>query len=166
MAPNRTHINNETRPSNVRVKPYFIPQNKDRLSNPTRKKRDKWTPQENAKLIQLRQSGLSWKSVAAQLPGRNLVNCMMRYRKIVPNLPPFVRIDDIWTPAQDEQLLRLWFGMVDIDQIAQIMGKPLHKCNKRRLDLAGEYEHEQAEIYRTVMEEHMMKEDKVKAESE
>lgn len=41
-----------------------------------------WTEEEDQKLLQLKECGMSWDEVAERIPGRNFKMCYSRYRRL------------------------------------------------------------------------------------
>lgn len=47
---------------------------------PAAKKQSKWSPKEDAKIIQLRQDGMKWEDISKHLPGRSAISCRLHYQ--------------------------------------------------------------------------------------
>ena len=45
-----------------------------------KRKQTKWSPAENALIIQLRGSGLKWEDISKKLPGRSAISCRLHYQ--------------------------------------------------------------------------------------
>jgi hypothetical protein len=44
------------------------------------KKQSKWSPDEDAKIIELRRTGMKWEDISKQLPGRSAISCRLHYQ--------------------------------------------------------------------------------------
>lgn len=44
------------------------------------KKQSKWSPEEDALIIDLRGRGMKWEDISKQLPGRSAISCRLHYQ--------------------------------------------------------------------------------------
>ena len=44
------------------------------------KRRLKWSPEEDATIIRLRQDGMKWEDISKHLPGRSAISCRLHYQ--------------------------------------------------------------------------------------
>ena len=44
------------------------------------KKQSKWSPEEDALIIELRGSGMKWEDISKRLPGRSAISCRLHYQ--------------------------------------------------------------------------------------
>lgn len=71
-------------------------------ASPAKKeKNQKWTAQEDARLISLRGANMKWADVAARIPGRSETSCRLRYQN-------YVEKDMVWTEARKDKFARLY----------------------------------------------------------
>jgi len=56
------------------------PSEADDSSGPAKKKTQKWRPEEDAAIIELRGNGLKWKEISDQIPGRTEIGCRLHYQ--------------------------------------------------------------------------------------
>lgn len=66
----------------------------------------KWSPEEDGKIVQLRQDGLKWEDVSKQLPGRSALSCRLRYQNYLEKNP-------IWDDSGKDKLARLYERYVE-----------------------------------------------------
>ncbi|KAH6871065.1 hypothetical protein B0T10DRAFT_417737 [Thelonectria olida] len=52
------------------------------------KKQKSWSPEEDARLIRLRQGNRRWEDISQQLPGRSALACRHRYRNHLKTINP------------------------------------------------------------------------------
>ena len=51
------------------------------------KKSSKWSPDEDAKIIQLRQNGMTWEDISKQFAGRSATSCRLHYQNYIEKHP-------------------------------------------------------------------------------
>lgn len=44
------------------------------------KKQSKWSPEEDALIIELRGGGMKWEDISTRLPGRSAISCRLHYQ--------------------------------------------------------------------------------------
>lgn len=54
---------------------------------PQKRRNIKWTPKEDATMIELRRNGVKWEDIAKQLPGRSALSCRLRYQNYSDKRP-------------------------------------------------------------------------------
>lgn len=57
-----------------------LPADERTLRSPIAKKLAKWSPMEDAKIIQLRGKGMKWEDCRKELPGRSAIACRLHYQ--------------------------------------------------------------------------------------
>lgn len=79
------HVNHSPQQSSLAA--VSLPSNKraaedDDLSRPAAKKRhqQKWSPEEDSRIIELRGSGMKWAEIKNHLPGRTEIGCRLHYQ--------------------------------------------------------------------------------------
>ena len=65
------------------------------------KKQSKWSPDEDAKIIQLRGEGLKWEDISKQLPGRSAISCRLHYQN-------YLERRSEWDEDRKNKLARLY----------------------------------------------------------
>ena len=65
------------------------------------KKQSKWSPEEDAKIIQLRGDGLKWEDISKQLPGRSAISCRLHYQN-------YLERKSEWDEDRKNKLARLY----------------------------------------------------------
>jgi hypothetical protein len=65
------------------------------------KKQSKWSPDEDALIIELRGSGMKWEDISKRLPGRSAISCRLHYQNYLER-----RSD--WDEDRKNKLARLY----------------------------------------------------------
>ncbi|KAL2401683.1 hypothetical protein ABEF93_007878 [Exophiala dermatitidis] len=65
------------------------------------KKQSKWSPEEDAKIIQLRQDGMKWEDISKHLPGRSAISCRLHYQN-------YLERRSEWDEDRKNKLARLY----------------------------------------------------------
>jgi hypothetical protein len=74
------------------------------LSHPSAspaKKQSKWTPEEDALIIDLRGSGMKWEDISKRLPGRSAISCRLHYQN-------YLERRSEWDEERKNRLARLY----------------------------------------------------------
>lgn len=71
------------------------------------KKQSKWTPQEDALVVQLRGMGKKWNDISNALPGRSAISCRLHYQNYLERRPE-------WDEERKDLLANL-YEKYDID---------------------------------------------------
>ena len=79
------------RPSGTQIHP---------LESPA-KKQSKWSPEEDAKIIQLRGEGMKWEDISRHLPGRSAISCRLHYQN-------YLERRSEWDEDRKNKLARLY----------------------------------------------------------
>ena len=88
-------------------------------------RKDGWSAEHDAKMLELRASGLAWKEIASRL-GRTDQGCCARYRKLVPREQRKHYVRPVrWTAEAELMLKQLIEEGRKARQIASFMGKDL-----------------------------------------
>ena len=69
--------------------------------NQPAKKQSKWSPQENAVVIELRGAGMKWDDVSKRLPGRSPISCRLHYQN-------YLERRSEWDEERKDKLARLY----------------------------------------------------------
>jgi hypothetical protein len=69
-------------------------------SSPARKQ-TKWTPEEDALIIELRGRGEKWEAISKMLPGRSAISCRLHYQNYLERRPE-------WDEDMKDRLARLY----------------------------------------------------------
>ncbi|RFU32667.1 hypothetical protein B7463_g3650, partial [Scytalidium lignicola] len=80
------------------------------------KKQSKWTPEEDAVIIELRGSGMKWDDISKRLPGRSAISCRLHYQN-------YLERRSEWDEDRKNKLARL-FKPEMWAKIAEEMGVP------------------------------------------
>ena len=72
-----------------------------RAASSPAKKQSKWTPEEDALLIELRGQGTKWDDISLQLPGRSALSCRLHYQNYLERRPE-------WDEEKIDKLARLY----------------------------------------------------------
>ncbi|OAL25893.1 hypothetical protein AYO22_04520 [Fonsecaea multimorphosa] len=70
------------------------------------KKQSKWSPEEDAKIIQLRQDGMKWEDISKHLPGRSAISCRLHYQN-------YLERRSEWDEDRKNKLARLYERYVE-----------------------------------------------------
>ncbi|KLJ10126.1 hypothetical protein EMPG_14481 [Blastomyces silverae] len=83
------------------------------------KKQSKWSPEEDALIIELRGSGLKWEDISKKLPGRSALSCRLHYQN-------YLERRSEWDEDRKNKLARLYerFKADMWSKIALEMGVP------------------------------------------
>lgn len=65
------------------------------------KKQSKWTPEEDAVIIELRGSGMKWDDISKRLPGRSAISCRLHYQN-------YLERRSEWDEDRKNKLARLY----------------------------------------------------------
>ena len=65
------------------------------------KKQSKWTPSEDALIIDLRGSGMKWEDISKRLPGRSAISCRLHYQN-------YLERRSEWDEEKKNRLARLY----------------------------------------------------------
>ncbi|KAI4134211.1 MAG: hypothetical protein LQ347_001722 [Umbilicaria vellea] len=65
------------------------------------KKQSKWTPEEDALIIDLRGSGMKWEDISKRLPGRSAISCRLHYQN-------YLERRSEWDEERKNRLARLY----------------------------------------------------------
>jgi hypothetical protein len=65
------------------------------------KKQSKWTPEEDALIIELRGSGMKWEDISKRLPGRSAISCRLHYQN-------YLERRSEWDEERKNRLARLY----------------------------------------------------------
>lgn len=70
------------------------------------KKQSKWSPDEDAKIIELRGNGMKWEDISKQLPGRSAISCRLHYQN-------YLERRSEWDEDRKNKLARLYERYVE-----------------------------------------------------
>ena len=65
------------------------------------KKQSKWSPEEDALIIELRGSGMKWEDISKQLPGRSAISCRLHYQN-------YLERRSEWSEERKDKLAQLY----------------------------------------------------------
>lgn len=65
------------------------------------KKQSKWSPEEDARIIQLRGDGMKWEDISKHLPGRSAISCRLHYQN-------YLERRSEWDEDRKNKLARLY----------------------------------------------------------
>jgi hypothetical protein len=65
------------------------------------KKQSKWSPEEDALIIELRGSGMKWDDISKRLPGRSSISCRLHYQN-------YLERRSEWDEERKNKLARLY----------------------------------------------------------
>ena len=68
---------------------------------PTSKRQSKWSPEEDALIIELRGSGMKWEDISKRLPGRSAISCRLHYQN-------YLERRSEWDDDKKDKLARLY----------------------------------------------------------
>ena len=82
------------------------PTKRQRANSPTvqpspAKRQSKWTPEEDAIIIELRGSGMKWEDISKRLPGRSAISCRLHYQN-------YLERRSEWDEEKKNRLARLY----------------------------------------------------------
>ena len=77
------------------------PPDKPHASASPAKKQSKWTPEEDALIIQLRGAGMRWEEISRHLPGRSMTSARLHYQNYLEKKCP-------WDEEKSNKLARLY----------------------------------------------------------
>lgn len=92
-----------TRPASAGV-PSSIPAKRLQGAHPAEspaKKQSKWSPEEDALIIELRGSGMKWEDISKRLPGRSAISCRLHYQN-------YLERRSEWDEDRKNKLARLY----------------------------------------------------------
>lgn len=69
--------------------------------NSAARKQSKWSPEEDALIIQLRGSGMKWDDISKKLPGRSPISCRLHYQN-------YLERRSMWDDEKKTKLARLY----------------------------------------------------------
>ncbi|OHF00405.1 MYB DNA-binding domain-containing protein [Colletotrichum orchidophilum] len=78
------------------------------------KKQSKWSPEEDALIIELRGSGMKWEDISKRLPGRSAISCRLHYQN-------YLERRSEWDEERKNKLARLY----ERYDLSPILWKPL-----------------------------------------
>ena len=78
----------------------------DFSSHSPAKKQSKWSPEEDSKIIQLRQDGMKWEDISKHLPGRSPIGCRLHYQN-------FLERRSEWNEDRKNKFARLYERYVE-----------------------------------------------------
>lgn len=96
----------ERRHSAMKKRSKCVSVNSQDESQVQKEKKLKWSPEEDGKIVQLRQDGLKWEDVSKQLPSRSPVSCRLRYQNYLEKNP-------IWDDSKMNKLARVYERYVE-----------------------------------------------------
>jgi hypothetical protein len=70
-------------------------------SAPPAKRQSKWTPEEDALIIELRGGGMKWEEISKRLPGRSAISCRLHYQN-------YLERRSEWDEERKNRLARLY----------------------------------------------------------
>jgi len=65
------------------------------------KKQSKWSPEEDALIIDLRGGGMKWEDISKRLPGRSAISCRLHYQN-------YLERRSEWDEERKNKLARLY----------------------------------------------------------
>jgi Myb-like DNA-binding domain len=96
-----------TPPVHVRPpSPHRVPSKRSAPSGPATsappaKRQSKWTPEEDALIIELRGGGMKWEEISKRLPGRSAISCRLHYQN-------YLERRSEWDEERKNRLARLY----------------------------------------------------------
>ncbi|KAI5245811.1 hypothetical protein E4T43_02986 [Aureobasidium subglaciale] len=87
--------------------------------SPAKKKQSKWSPEEDAAIIELRGNGMKWEDISKHLPGRSAISCRLRFQN-------YLERRSEWDDEKKNKLARLYerFKKDMWEKIAKEMALP------------------------------------------
>jgi hypothetical protein len=70
-------------------------------NEPPAKKQSKWSPEEDALIIELRGRGMKWEDISKRLPGRSAISCRLHYQN-------YLERRSEWDEDRKNKLARLY----------------------------------------------------------
>jgi hypothetical protein len=70
-------------------------------NEPPAKKQSKWSPEEDASIIELRGRGMKWEDISKRLPGRSAISCRLHYQN-------YLERRSEWDEDRKNKLARLY----------------------------------------------------------
>jgi hypothetical protein len=89
------------------------------------KKQSKWSPEEDAVIIELRGSGMKWEDISKRLPGRSAISCRLHYQN-------YLERRSEWDEERKNKLARLYERLAN-RPLFGIGSRPRRSCPSRRL---------------------------------
>lgn len=71
------------------------------LQQPSARKQTKWSPEEDASIIELRGNGMKWDDISERLPGRSSISCRLHYQN-------YLERRSEWDEDRKNKLARLY----------------------------------------------------------
>ena len=68
---------------------------------PSSKRQTKWSPEEDALIIELRGGGMKWEDISKRLPGRSAISCRLHYQN-------YLERRSEWDDDKKDKLARLY----------------------------------------------------------
>jgi hypothetical protein len=93
-----------------------MPQSHASGSEPPAKKQSKWSPEEDALIIELRGSGMKWDDISKRLPGRSPISCRLHYQN-------YLEKRSEWDEERKNKLARLYERQVTIPLLGQCINQ-------------------------------------------
>lgn len=94
------------------------------------KKQTKWSPEEDALIIELRGSGMKWEDISKRLPGRSAISCRLHYQN-------YLERRSEWDDERKTKLARLYDRCV---KSASSASMPLDLCGPHYCAITGNYD--------------------------
>lgn len=82
--------------------------------SPAKKKQSKWSPEEDAAIIELRGNGMKWEDISKHLPGRSAISCRLRFQN-------YLERRSEWDDEKKNKLARLYERYVGSSDILSIV---------------------------------------------
>lgn len=86
----------------------------DPYQQPPVKKQSKWSPEEDAVIIELRGKGMKWDDVSKHLPGRSSISCRLHYQN-------YLERRSEWDEERKNKLARLYDRLVSSSRMARLI---------------------------------------------
>jgi hypothetical protein len=77
------------------------------VDQPPVKKQSKWSPEEDALIIELRGKGMKWEDISKRLPGRSAISCRLHYQN-------YLERRSEWDEERKNKLARLYERLVGL----------------------------------------------------
>jgi hypothetical protein len=98
----------------------------DSPENPA-KKQSKWTPEEDALIIELKRKSLKWEDISKRLPGRSPTSCRLHYQN-------YLEKRSAWDEERKNQLACLYERSVHSGYLWKTLYPLLHKSSHILVD--------------------------------
>ncbi|KAI9857725.1 MAG: hypothetical protein M1824_004681 [Vezdaea acicularis] len=101
---NESQSTGVSRSSSVPTTATAPPTKRSQPSHPSEspaKKQSKWSPSEDATIIELRQTGMKWEDISKRLPGRSAISCRLHYQN-------YLERRSEWDEDRKNKLARLY----------------------------------------------------------